>query len=222
MLWLNWHGGCRVKVKVNAGALCFLCLVLAVEARAAVCYVSLSSPSPASPYSSWATAATNIQDAVSAANSGDRILVTNGIYQTGAYNNSGSNRVNINKAIVVQSVNGPSATVIKGYQVPGTTNGPASVRCVYLASGAILAGFTLTGGSISGNGGGIYCESSSAIVSNCVITGNCARDLGGGSYSGWYKNCVISSNVCFYDGGGKRELLWLFHQLSYRRQLHAS
>jgi hypothetical protein len=175
---------------------------LAVHADAAVSYVNLNSPSPVSPYSSWATAATNIQDAVNAASPGDLVLVTNGIYQTGGYNNSGSNRVNLNKTVVVQSINGPAVTIVKGYQVPGTTNGPASVRCAYVASGATLAGFTLTGGSMSGNGGGVLCQSSSSIVSNCIITGNCASTLGGGSAFGWYKNCVISSNVCFYDGGG--------------------
>ena len=36
-----------------------------------------------------------------------------------------------------------------------------------------MVGFTLTNGSAD-NGGGVYCESTSAVLSNCVLTGNSA------------------------------------------------
>ena len=53
-------------------------LLAAADLSAATLYVSLESTSPAPPYRNWATAATNIQDAVDAAVAGDKIVVTNG------------------------------------------------------------------------------------------------------------------------------------------------
>ena len=47
-----------------------------------------------------------------------------------------------NRLAIVRSVNGPEVTQIVGYHEPGTTNGPAAVRCVYLANGTMLSGFT--------------------------------------------------------------------------------
>src|SRR2546423_11450471 len=111
-------------------------------------YVNLSNPTPSSPYTSWATAATNIQNAVDVAVSGDLVLVNDGLYQTGgrivfALLTSVTNRVAVTKPLKVQSVNGPAATIIQGRQIPGTTNGFGAMRCGYLTNGAYLVGLTL-------------------------------------------------------------------------------
>jgi parallel beta-helix repeat protein len=179
----------------------------------AVHFVSLSSAAPAAPYSSWATAATNIQDAVDAATTaGAMVLVSNGVYQSGgrAVYGTLSNRVVVAKPLVVQSLNGPEATSVMGYSLPGTTNGEGAVRCVYLGSGATLAGFTLSNGATrvsgdvwtEGSGGGVWCESSSAVVSNCVVVGNAASVYGGGVVGGTLRDCTLNGNRSGSSGGG--------------------
>ena len=174
-------------------------------------YVALNNPAPAAPYATWATAATNIQDAVDAViQGGALVLVGDGLYEAGVWAERGmSNRVAVTKPLTVRSVNGPEVTQIAGYQVPGTTNGAAAVRCVYLCNRAVLAGFTLTNGATHSSedntnnaGGGVWCESVSAVVSNCVLTGNSAGWRGGGAYSGTINNCTITGNSAVQIGGG--------------------
>src|ERR1035438_5405781 len=171
-----------------------------LSSPAAILYVNLNNPTPGFPYTNWSTAAISIQAAVDAASANDLILVTNGVYQAGARAVYGmTNRVAVTQPVTVRSVNGPSVTIIKGYQVPGTTNGTAAVRCAYLTNGAVLAGFTLTNGAThtSGDtykqqsGGGVWCEPLNATVSNCVLVGNSAY-YGGGAYGGTLDNCMLT------------------------------
>jgi hypothetical protein len=161
--------------------------------------VDVSSTNPVVPYINWSTAATNIQDAIDAARVGDLVLVTNGFYAAGGRAQTGnlaSNRVVVDKPITVQSVLGPAGTFIAG---------ASGIRCAYLASNAVLSGFTLTSGNLSElgasteySGGAVFCETS-AIVRNCVLTNNAAIQ-GGGAYSGTLSNCTLSGN--FADEGG--------------------
>jgi hypothetical protein len=176
-----------MKMKLNllvAGML----LAATSSAFATVRYVNVNSANPTPPFLTWATAATNIQDAVDATGAGDDIVVTNGIYATPglAEIDTATNIVTVDKPLTVQSVNGPDVTVIDG----GGTN-----QCVYLANDAVMVGFTLTNGVNYGYGGGVYCESTNTVLSNCVLTGNSATyGYGGGAYGGTLNNCTLNGN----------------------------
>ncbi len=185
-------------------------LAFAVKAAAVTRYVDLNNPSPTPPYTSWPTAATNIQDAIDAAVDGDLVLVTNGIYATGGIVKAGdlTNRIAIDKAITVQSVNGWSVTTIQG-QKDSATNGNAAVRCAWITNSASLVGFTLRDGATRAtgdqyslrSGGGIWASGTNALVSNCVLIENAAH-FGGGAYRGRLENCVVKNNLAEGDGGG--------------------
>src|SRR5262249_23301307 len=78
-------------------------------------YVNVANPNPVSPYTDWATAATNIQDAVDVADNGDLVLVTSGIYTSQGRSAGGAmNCVVVDKAVTVQGVNAATTTVIDG------------------------------------------------------------------------------------------------------------
>ena len=174
-------------------------------------FVSSSSLTPAAPYGDWSTAATNIQDAIDAAQPGDIVLVTNGTYANGGKVMAGdlTNRVVLDKPLLLKSVNGPGNTAIQGMWDPFTTNGPASVRCAWLTNGAIIHGFTLTGGSTRNSGdiinlesgGGAWGSSSNAMVVNSVIKGNSAAYFGGGVYHAGVLKGSVLANVAPSGGG---------------------
>lgn len=174
-------------------------------------YVALGSTNAVPPYLSWETAAIDIQSAVDAADTvGAIVVVGDGVYAAGgrAVVGTMTNRVVIDRPIVVQSLNGPAVTVIQGLQVAGT-NGDGAIRCVNLADHAVLSGFTLTNGATRSlgddegerKGGGVWCASVGAVVTNCVLSGNAAKYRGGAAYRGTLDHCRLVGNVSQYGGG---------------------
>lgn len=165
---------------------------LVVSVIQGVYYVNVASVNPAFPYASWETAATTIQEAIDAgALPGRQVLVTNGVYRTGAVATNGLNRVALTSGAIVKSVNGLQATVIEG-----ETNG---VRCAFVGIGSVLSGFTLTKGTAAGYGGGVW---GSGTITNCLLIANSAEKGGGGASGGSLYDCVLTDNVTAGGWGG--------------------
>lgn len=214
----------KTSLRLNAAAF----VLTAFNVSAATLYVSLESTNPLVPYTTWVTAATNIQDAVDAARTGDTVLVTNGVYATGSREVSvldpnqepprlmsmGMSRVVVTNSIRLESVNGPLLTSIEGSMMldewGNITNG---VRCLFLGSNALLSGFTLTNG-VAHDGAGVLAESPSAVVSNCTLTGN-KGNFGGGAYGGTLYGCTLNLNWVGVYGGSKNVGAGAFNSILY-------
>ena len=169
------------------------------------------------PYATWATAARSIQAAVDAAEPGDVVWVTNGVYASGGAVGTPvppwytplalTNRVCVTNAVSVRSVNGAAYTHIAGQGPVGAD----AIRCVFLTGGASLGGFTLTNGHTrsSGNsddeqGGGAYIFQAGHL-SRCILSGNKAAQWGGGVYvyrGGTVSSSLFTDNEATQKGGG--------------------
>ena len=145
---------------------------------------------------SWATAKATLQAAADCAASGSQVWVSNGVYATGGYALDGrslTNRLVIGPGVRVASVNGCEVTMIDGADAD---------RCVYMADGAELQGFTLRSGSAlvadgeDGQGGGCYAVGTAALA-DVVLHDNRARDGAGVFAAGAVQlvNALLYSNV---------------------------
>ncbi len=136
---------------------------------------------------------TSIQAAINDSVAGDTVLVHWGTYVE---------KINfLGKAITVKSDYGPGNTLIDG-------SGSGSVVTFNHGEGpsSVFDGFTISNGSAI-MGGGIYCNSSSPTITNCIVSGNTATNAGGGiscwnSASPTITNCTVSENTGNGNGGG--------------------
>lgn len=145
-----------------------------------------------------------IQAGINAAEDGDTVLVTDGIYR-------GEGNVNIDfmgKQITVKSLNGAKATIIDCGRKTETRGFTFQNEETH---DSVLEGFTIKNG-VHKIGGGISCNMSSPTIRDCIITQNRAtsvsnNDGGGGIYSLYssplISGCTITHNIAASrDGGG--------------------
>ncbi|GEM_PF-1291594 len=141
------------------------------------------------PYDSWRSAASNIQDAIDAAALGASVFVSNGVYRLAA-------QLMLTNGNAVRSIAGAGVTMLL------CTSGASRAALVAHAR-AVLDGFTVTNGTLTGPGGGVYLGT--GTVRNCVIAGNKAvAAAGGGVYAlnATLDACTISGNAAGTLGGG--------------------
>jgi parallel beta-helix repeat protein len=138
-----------------------------------------------------------IQAGINDAGDGDFVSVAAWTYTGGGNKNLDFG----GKAITLVSEDGAEATVI---------DCEGAGRGAYFHSGetskAVFMGFTIRNGSVTGDGGGIFCKSSSSpTITNCTITANTVTGSGGGidCYTGspTIRDCTISGNSATYGGG---------------------
>ncbi len=144
---------------------------------------------PAYPYATWATAATNIHEAIAAAADGALILVSNGTYQV-------ARQIFINQGITMRSVNGAEATTF--------ARSSGSFNVLFLGHpDAVADGFTIRDSVWSGveiDGGGSLLNS----IIRANLHNNSTPRVGGGVWikdAGLIRNCKIINNRISYSGG---------------------
>jgi hypothetical protein len=110
------------------------------------------------------------------------------------------------------------ASIIRGRLVGHTSrrdNCHHVVTAIGTSSSAVLDGFTIRGGHAFGSsrpdafscGGGLYIDSASPVIRNCLIEGNAAGYYGGGVYcrgscAPMFIECILADNWSYWRGGG--------------------
>ena len=193
-------------------------------------YVAQNGQAPSGTFTSWDTAASNIQDAVNVAYTNSTVWVGAGRYtaSTSSVDYAGTNVVYINRALTLRSSNSaPGDSIIDGQ---GSNRGIAIVYGSSTTNLFVVNGFTISNCSANVTsaltsarcyGGGILFLPSSGVtwtgvVQNCVICNNSVGpgsgyDFGGGIFggatvSGRYfllvTNCIIRDNLNYKGWGG--------------------
>ncbi|MGD8454130.1 MAG: right-handed parallel beta-helix repeat-containing protein [Phycisphaerae bacterium] len=132
---------------------------------------------------------------------GDEVVVAEGTY-TGIGNRDIELR---GKAITVRSTAPEDPEVVAGTVIDCEGSG----RGFYFHSGegpdSIVAGLTITNGSVLTDGAAVYCTSSDLTLTRCTFAYNAAASEGGAVYFGGSRasldHCVIMGNVARHGGG---------------------
>lgn len=109
-----------------------------------------------------------------------------------------------NGELAIRSVMGPSVTTIDA-------NGAFATAVRFVGGGTVLGSYGLQGFTVKGArptlyGGGLYVESSSPLIENCIFEFNTAGLLGGGMYlanaNAVFRHVTVRNNASSDDGGG--------------------
>ncbi len=145
----------------------------------------------------WNCAKASITSAVEAQETPyGNVFVSNGVYKYGY-------EIVITNHIILQSVNGPTVTIIDGDNVH---------RCLSVITNSIIEGFSFINGLADGTteeeqvGGGLYCDN--ITLRNCIFRNNRARRAGGGLaanssfiHSNKFFNNTVEG-IAIYGGAG--------------------
>lgn len=155
-----------------------LAALVAANTQAADRYAAHNgqTPDPAGAYTSWANAASNIQDAVNAADVNETVWVGPGTYTLppNATNYGGWNVVYINKPLTLRSSSSaPETTIIDG---EATNRGIAVFYPQSTTDRFTIDGFTVRNGFATHTGGGILLDPNNTSwigeVRNCIVSNN--------------------------------------------------
>jgi hypothetical protein len=162
-------------------------------------YVSILSGDDIQDGLTWPTAKKTIQNAITAASSGDTVVVSNGVYYL-------ASELVISNAVTLLGVGGPTNTIIDGSN---------ACRCIRIENGEVkIEGFSIRNGFLSGEDDGAGVLSLyGGVLRDCHIYGNVTsnesmfvQNVGGGIYfqGGTIEQCTIYSNstTSGYGGGG--------------------
>jgi hypothetical protein len=196
-----------MKSKIFVG-----CCLMAAMAMGQVSHVvppGTDGVNPESPFNSWTTAATNIQEAVTAAagQGWTNVWVSNGTYTL-------TSQVTIAAGMTVRSWHDGAidraGTIVNGGNLAGN---PTTNRCFYINhADAVVAGFTITNGWAYGSnlildqsGGGVYVNN--GLLLDCVVVGCKAQAMDAGvmvQSAGVVRGCQIQGNNAPSAAGGAR------------------
>ena len=116
-------------------------------------------------------------------------------------------RVRVPSRVFLKSTGGAQQTIIVGVR-PNGDSGAGATRCVRLDDGAVIQGFTLTGGcgctakddaDAPNRFGGAVHGTGTSLVMDSIITNNVAY-RGGGVFGGNYVRCFFKGNSRHYSG----------------------
>ena len=170
--------------------------------------------------SDWNKACNNLQTAIDSSKAGDQIWIKNGTYLP-SKDTSGNEPTPANKKLSTFNIrngiklyggfSGEETSIDSRRLAVFTTtltgdfgNNSQAYNVIYFHhtdKSTVIDGLTITGGIAENgrNGGGILCDSSQAIISNCIVTGNSSSQHGGGMYSlnstPTLVNCVFTLNT---------------------------